>query len=165
MSINAGLWTPSERRNTAMAARRAEAINRHLESETEEGQSPRYSKDFNRADEWQTEPSSATRLPKDFEPRVYPTTTNERNPEHTDWRRAIYILKKHWRLSTAFALAVTGTVTIATLLTKPVFEPEARVEVDPPGAEVFSLQGNNNRGTSADYIGTQAQNLQSDEVT
>ena len=86
-------------------------------------------------------------------------------PEHTDWRRAIDILKKHWRLSTVFALAVTVSVTVATLMMKPVFEPEARVEVDPPGAEVFSLQGNSNSGTSPDYIETQAQNLQNDELT
>jgi polysaccharide biosynthesis transport protein len=165
MSINAGLWTPSERRNTAMAARRAEAMNRHLELETEEGQSPRYSKDLNGPVEWETERDSNIRFPKEFERRVYPTIGDERSPEHTDWHRAIYILKKHWRLSTVFALAVTATVTIATLLMKPVFEPEARVEVDPPGAEVFSLQGNNNSGTSADYIETQAQNLQSDELT
>src|SRR5947199_10589131 len=100
MSMNAGLWTPSERRNTAMAARRAEAMNRHLELETEEGQSPRYSKDFNRAVEWEREPDSTMRLPREFERRVYPISGDERNPEHTDWRRAIDILKKHWRLST-----------------------------------------------------------------
>jgi capsular exopolysaccharide synthesis family protein len=79
--------------------------------------------------------------------------------------RAIDILKKHWRLSVVFALVVTTSVTVITVTTKPVFEPQARVEVDPPGAEVFSLQGNNNSGTAADYIETQAQNLQNDELT
>jgi capsular exopolysaccharide synthesis family protein len=53
---------------------------------------------------------------------------------------------------------------VATLMMKPVFEPQARVEVDPPGAEVFSLQGNNNSGASTDYLETQAQNLQNDEL-
>ena len=86
-------------------------------------------------------------------------------PEHTDWLHVIDILKKHWRLSAAFALAVTMSVTVITLMKKPVFEPQARVEVDPPGAEVFSLQGNNNSGTATDYIETQAQNLQNDELT
>ena len=37
MSINAELWTSPERRN-AMAAQRAEAMNRHVELETGQGQ-------------------------------------------------------------------------------------------------------------------------------
>src|SRR5260370_15631108 len=57
------------------------------------------------------------------------------------------------------------TVEGGPVMMKPVFEPQARVEVDPPGAEVFSLQGNSNSGTSPDYIETQAQNLQNDELT
>ncbi len=164
MSINAELWTTPERRNP-MAAQRAEAMNRHLESETGQDQSPQYSKEFSRPVELETEQSSSTRYPKEFDRPAYPQPGYAKNPEHTDWRRAIDILKKHWRLSTVFALAVTVSVTVATLMMKPVFEPEARVEVDPPGAEVFSLQGNSNSGTSPDYIETQAQNLQNDELT
>ncbi|MCU1247629.1 MAG: hypothetical protein JWQ49_658 [Edaphobacter sp.] len=164
MSMNAELWTPPERRN-AMAARRAEAMNRHLELETDQSQSPRYSKELSLPVEQDTERDSNIRYSKEFERPGYPPPGTTNNPEHTDWRRAIDIVRKHWRLSTVFALAVAVTVTVATLMMKPVFEPEARVEVDPPGAEVFSLQGNNNSGASTDYIETQAQNLQNDELT
>jgi succinoglycan biosynthesis transport protein ExoP len=166
MSINAELWTTPERRNP-MAARRAEAMNRHLELEGGQEESPQYSKEVSRPVELETEQSSSTRYPKEFDRPAYPLPgyVNNLNSEHTDWRRAIDILKKHWRLSTVFALGVTVSVTVATLLMKPVFEPQARVEVDPPGGEVFSLQGNNNSGTSPDYIETQAQNLQNDELT
>jgi succinoglycan biosynthesis transport protein ExoP len=164
MSINAELWTPPERRNP-MAARRAEAMNRHVELETEQDQSPQYSKEFSRSVEPETEQNPGSRYSKGFDRAGYPLSGQPNNSEHTDWRRAIDILKKHWRLSTAFALAVAMSVTVATLIMQPVFEPQARVEVDPPGAEVFSLQGNNNSGASADYIETQAQNLQNDELT
>src|ERR1700704_921888 len=163
MSINAELWTQPERRNP-LAAQRAEAINRHVELETEEGQRPQYSKEFSRPVEQETEHGSGSRHPKEFDRPLYPPPGYANNPEHTDWRRAIDILRKHWRLSAVFALAVAVSVTVATLMMKPVFEPQARVEVDPPGAEVFSLQGNNNSGASADYIETQAQNLQNDEL-
>src|SRR6266851_7795323 len=122
-----------------------EAMSRHFELETGQGSSPQYSKEFNRP--------------------VYPLQSHPNSSEHTDWLRAIDILKKHWRLSAVFALVVAVSVTVATLMMKPVFEPQARVEVDPPGAEVFSLQGNSNSGTSPDYIETQAQNLQNDELT
>jgi capsular exopolysaccharide synthesis family protein len=86
-------------------------------------------------------------------------------PERTEWLRVLDILKKHWRLSVVFAVVVVGIVTLSTLMMKPLYEPQARVEVDPPGAEVFSLQGNNNSGAATDYMETQAQNLQNDELT
>lgn len=165
MSINAELWTPPEGRKNAMAAQRAEAMNRHVELEAGEDQSPRYSQEVSRPVELETEQNSRARYPREIDRPVYPPPGYANNPEHADWRRAIDILKKHWRLSTLFALGVTVSVTVATLLMKPVFEPQARVEIDPPGGEVFSLQGNNNSGASPDYIETQAQNLQNDELT
>jgi len=164
MSTNPELLTPPERRDS-ITARRAEAMNRHVELETGQGTRPRYSKEFNQPVKLETEPLPGPRYSKEVDRPVYPPAGPPNTPEHVDWRRVLNILKTHWRLSTAFALAVAGSVTVATLMMKPVFEPEARVEVDPPGAEVFSLQGNNNSGASTDYIETQAQNLQNDELT
>jgi capsular exopolysaccharide synthesis family protein len=40
----------------------------------------------------------------------------------------------------------------------------ARLQLDPPGTEVFALQGGGGAGNDAEYIATQAQNLQSDEL-
>jgi succinoglycan biosynthesis transport protein ExoP len=137
-------WTQPERSNS-MASRRSDAMRRYAEVDTGQGPSLQPSKEF--------------RWP------VTPLSQHPPHAEHTEWLHAIDILKKHWRLSAAFALVVTMSVTVITLMMKPVFEPQARVEVDPPGAEVFSLQGNNNSGTATDYIETQAQNLQNDELT
>jgi len=44
---------------------------------------------------------------------------------------------------------------------KPVYEPEAQVEVDPPGSEVVSVDNHDNGG-GGDFVQTQLQNLQSD---
>jgi polysaccharide biosynthesis transport protein len=85
-------------------------------------------------------------------------------PESSAWHLAIEILRKRWLLSAVFALVVLVSVTVVILLMKPVYEPEARVQVDPPGGEIFALSGNNNNGTASDYLETQAQNLQSDEL-
>ena len=145
MSRDSEFWTQRERSST-MASRRSDAMRRYIEVDMGHGHSLPPSKEFK---------TSVPPLPH------RPATP----PEHTDWLHVIDILKKHWRLSAAFALAVTMSVTVITLMKKPVFEPQARVEVDPPGAEVFSLQGNNNSGTATDYIETQAQNLQNDELT
>lgn len=79
-----------------------------------------------------------------------------------DWLVALNQLRKHWKLAAAFAGVVMLTVTIATLIAKPVYEPSARLEIDPPGSQMFSPD----RGSSsiAEYVETQAQNLQTDAL-
>ena len=84
--------------------------------------------------------------------------------DKVDWLRALRILHKHWRLSATFAASVMSTVLIATVLTKPEYAPSARVEIDPPGAELFSLEDHGSTQAGADYIETQARNMQSDEL-
>ncbi len=64
MSLNAELRTPPERRN-AMAERRAEAMNRHVELEAGQGQSSRYSKEVTRSVELEAEQGSSSRYSKE----------------------------------------------------------------------------------------------------
>ena len=79
-----------------------------------------------------------------------------------DWRRALDILAKHWRLSAIFAIAVFLTVVGVTYSTRPVYEATARMEIDPSG-ETFSLDGSSG-STDSEYLETQAQVLQSGGV-
>src|SRR5215831_11831639 len=133
MSKNFDELDPDERLD-AVASRRAEAMDRYLELKTGQGTGPQRSMGFDRpVYRIQERPSHS-------------------QPEHADWLRAVDTLKKHWRLSAVFAAMVVISVTVFTLMKKPIYEPQARVEVDPPGAEVFSLQGNNNSGAATDYM-------------
>jgi capsular exopolysaccharide synthesis family protein len=75
---------------------------------------------------------------------------------------ALDVLRKHWRLSALFAAMVMLTVVIVTFSMRAVYEPSARIEVDPPG-ETFSLDGTNG-GSDEPYLETQAQNLKSDKL-
>ena len=84
--------------------------------------------------------------------------------ESDEWNRVLITMRKHWRLSALFAAGVVITATIATILMKPVYEPEAKIEIDPPGGEIFSLEGRNLGSTDAAYLETQAQKLQSDQL-
>jgi polysaccharide biosynthesis transport protein len=59
---------------------------------------------------------------------------------------------------------VIATVATTVLIMKPVFVPVARIEVDPPGAEFFSLQGSDMRSDPSEYAETQAKILQSDQL-
>jgi capsular exopolysaccharide synthesis family protein len=85
-------------------------------------------------------------------------------PEGTSWLRAFSALRKHWRLSAVFASSVIGAVLAVTLLMKPVYSPIARVEIDPPGAELFNMENRGGGDSAADYLETQARNMQSDQV-
>src|SRR5919108_382041 len=81
-----------------------------------------------------------------------------------NWLQAVAILLKHWRLSAAFAAVVFMTVVAGTFLMKPVYEPTARLEIDPPGAELFSTENTASDTGSQEYLDTQAKNLESDEL-
>jgi capsular exopolysaccharide synthesis family protein len=91
---------------------------------------------------------------------------NSRDTEGWDWLQAARVLAKYWKLSALFAGSVFLTVAAITFLMKPIYEPVAKLEVDPPGAEVFSLNGNASSGSDSvgEYIGTQVQKLQGDEL-
>ena len=82
-----------------------------------------------------------------------------------NWDQAIRIQLKHWRLSTFFAFALVILVTIVSFRMRPIYEPSARLEIDPPGTDVFSLKDLMNAGSNdQDYVETQVQNLKSDEL-
>lgn len=72
-------------------------------------------------------------------------------------------IRRHWRWSLAFAVALSLCVAVTVLLMKPVYEPTARIEVDPPGNELFSLEPGSSSDSIA-YAETQAKNLETDQL-
>jgi capsular exopolysaccharide synthesis family protein len=93
-----------------------------------------------------------------------PAPPPDGGPAELDILKAWETLKKHWRLSAVFAASVIFAVTLVTVLTKPVYAPTARLEIDPPGAELFSMEGRNGGDSAPEYLETQARNLQSEEL-
>ncbi len=73
------------------------------------------------------------------------------------------IIRKHWQWSLAFAAAVVVSVGAFVFLTKPTYEPVARIEVE-SGHETFSLQPVETQSDSTQYAETQAKNLESREL-
>lgn len=76
------------------------------------------------------------RIPRKLRPRK--SRVSRRRPP-SDWLRALNVVLQQWRWSALFAIVVVVVVTVATFATKPVYESEGRLQIDPPGAEVFSL--------------------------
>ena len=89
-------------------------------------------------------------------------TTEPGEAKGSAWVQTLGILQKHWRLSALFAAIVMITVTVVTVLSRPIYEATARVEIDPSG-EKFSLNGSTG-STDAEYLETQAQVLQGDTL-
>lgn len=110
-----------------------------------------------------TLPAPATVVPCDVVRPYSPIQTESGGPRRDDeeWLRAIGALGKHWRASILFALIVALSVTVITLAMKPVYEPQAILEVNPPGSEVVSVRDGSDGGAEG-YLETQVQNLQSD---
>lgn len=75
--------------------------------------------------------------------------------------RALDILRQHWQLSALFAAALILIVTTVTLLSRPMYEPVAALQIDPPGTEIFSMQSGVNDANSVEYITTETKKLRS----
>lgn len=102
-------------------------------------------------------------LPRSRKLRSRQSRVSRRRPP-SDWLRALNVLLQQWRWSALFAIVVVVVVTVATFAMKPVYESEGRLQIDPPGAEVFSLNATGVGLIDAEYISTETQKLQTDEL-
>lgn len=91
-----------------------------------------------------------------------PRPAQSQEKRGAEWLRFLYIIRKHWQVSVLFAAVLMVTVVVVVFSMNPIYEPVARIEVDPPG-ERFSLEGGSS-GNDAEYLETQAQNLKSDTL-
>ena len=111
---------------------------------------------------------AASTVPTVIEPRpiierpLLPIPSREY--KQSDWQRALRLVTKHWRVSAGFLVAVLVLVTAVTLAIKPTYESEGRLQIDPPGAEVFSLDAAGRGASDSEYIATETQKLQTDDL-
>src|SRR6266852_6573141 len=85
----------------------------------------------------------------------------------SDLRRTVRILRKRRGAFVLFATAIFFLAAFATMLMGiwwPRYEPGASIEVDPPGQEAFSMDRGLASSADPDYVGTQVQLLQSDDL-
>jgi polysaccharide biosynthesis transport protein len=90
-------------------------------------------------------------------------TQNSATQTEFEYHRALNILQRHWRTSASFAALVFLIATLVAFTQTSVYEPTARVEIDPAGAELFSPPAEADL-SNAEYLETQAKNLESDEL-
>jgi succinoglycan biosynthesis transport protein ExoP len=81
-----------------------------------------------------------------------------------EWQHYFRVLKNRWRSAALCAAAIFSVVAIITYSITPLYEATARLEIEPPGLETFSL-GTDNSGTrDPDYMDTQAELLKSEAL-
>lgn len=81
----------------------------------------------------------------------------------TDVAVLLGVLQRQWRVVVVCSLGAAVAALFATLLMRSIYEPESRLDVDPPGYEQFSLEPQA-VSSEAEYLQTQVQNLQSDAL-
>ena len=82
----------------------------------------------------------------------------------SDWLKAVAVVRKRWRIAALFAGIVLAAAASVAFWSKPEYQPVGRLEINPPGSETFTMQSTSNSLSEAQYLETQAQNLQTDDL-
>ena len=80
----------------------------------------------------------------------------------SEWRQCLQILRKHWKLSSLCSFIIFAITVIVTFVSTPIYESTARLEIDPPGSETFTLERGKAGSLDSDYLDTQSELLQSE---
>ncbi|HEY0564665.1 MAG TPA: Wzz/FepE/Etk N-terminal domain-containing protein, partial [Terriglobales bacterium] len=80
------------------------------------------------------------------------------------WMHVLSVVARNWKWSGLFAVTTMLAVIIFTALTKPTYEPSARLEISPPKSELFDADNAGGGVSDEEYINTQARNLESDQL-
>ena len=90
--------------------------------------------------------------------------TEQAATRESEFAKAFAVIRGRWRLIASFAVLVMAGAAITVFLIRPKYEPLARIEIDPPGSETFTMQTAGAPPSETLYLGTQSQNLQSDDL-
>lgn len=82
------------------------------------------------------------------------------------WEQAVRVIRKNRAFALIFAALVTAGVAAAAFVMKDVYQPVARIEVDPPssGMKALEIEWNATSENDLDYLETHAQMLQADSL-
>src|SRR6266567_171340 len=86
------------------------------------------------------------------------------NQPESDLSMFLRVFRKRWRIFLAFAALVMVLTGIVTLFTTPMYRPEVRIEIGPPGSEAFSINRDELSASDNDYVETQVLNLSNEPL-
>src|SRR5258707_5516553 len=87
------------------------------------------------------------------------------SPEgESDLLTVVRVFRRRWRTAVRFAAIVMMVTVLMTFLTTPLYAPDVRIEIGPPGSEAFSINHDDLAASDNDYVETQELNLLSESL-
>ncbi len=87
------------------------------------------------------------------------------SPEgESDLLTVVRVFRRRWRTAVRFAAIVMVATVLMTFLTTPLYAPDVRIEIGPPGSEAFSINHDELAASDNDYVETQELNLLSESL-
>jgi polysaccharide biosynthesis transport protein len=88
----------------------------------------------------------------------------ENQEGESDLLTVVRVFRRRWRTAAWFGAIIMAVTVLVTLLMTPLYAPDVRIEIGPPGSEAFSINHDDLAASDNDYVETQVLNLQSEQL-
>src|ERR1700674_431781 len=88
----------------------------------------------------------------------------EGHEDESDLLTVVRVFRRRWRTAARFAALIMAVTVLVTLLATPLYAPDVRIEIGPPGSEAFSIIHDDLAASDNDYVETQVLNLLSESL-
>src|SRR6266404_9816933 len=108
-------------------------------------------------------PNGLTRLSHD-PMRLPRLLAAEGREDESDLVAVVRVFRRRWRTAARFAAIIMAVTVVMTLFATPLYAPDVRIEIGPPGSEAFSIIHDDLAASDNDYVETQVLNLLSESL-
>src|SRR6267378_1432597 len=88
----------------------------------------------------------------------------EKEEGESDLLTVVRVFRRRWRTAAWFAGIIMTVTVLVTLFATPLYAPDVRIEIGPPGSEAFSIVHDDLAASDNDYVETQVLNLLSESL-
>jgi len=88
----------------------------------------------------------------------------ESHEGESDLLTVVRVFRRRWRAAARFAAIIIAVTVLVTLFATPLYAPDVRIEIGPPGSEAFSIIHDDLAASDNDYVETQVLNLLSESL-
>src|SRR5207302_7935281 len=88
----------------------------------------------------------------------------EGREDESDLMAVVRVFRRRWRTAARFAAIIMAVPVLMTLFATPLYAPDVRIEIGPPGSEAFSIIHDDLAASDNDYVETQVLNLLSESL-
>ena len=108
-------------------------------------------------------PNGLTRL--SYDPKRLPRLLAAESHEgESDLLTVVRVFRRRWRTAARFAAITIAVTVLVTFFATPLYAPDVRIEIGPPGSEAFSIIHDDLAASDNDYVETQVLNLLSESL-